>query len=85
MEMSSKEIKEFKLTEKIKAELFAAIEQTMEDDNISQGEIARRIGIFRYNVNKIMRKKVPVSVDFLLKFAESIGLNVEMRIKKTKN
>lgn len=48
------------------------------------GEIARRIGSLRHNINKIMRRKNAVSLDFLVKMAESIGLEVEMKIKQLK-
>lgn len=76
---------EFKATEKIKDDLFTAIEKAMGTENISQAEVARRMGILRYNVNKVMRGKVPVSVDFLLKLAESIGLDVELKVRKIKD
>ena len=60
------------------------IESTMEKEDISQGEVARRIGAQRYNVNKIMRRKFPVSLDFLIKMAESIGLDVELKVRKAR-
>lgn len=67
---------------KIREELLMAIEKAMEKDQISQGEVARRIGALRNNINKIMRRKSIVSLDFLVKMAESIGLEVEMKIRK---
>jgi predicted XRE-type DNA-binding protein len=81
--MSNKDTtRNFKMAERIKYELMVAIERTMKKDEISQGEVARRIGALRYNVNKVMRGKVPVSVDLLLKMAESIGLDVELKFRK---
>lgn len=71
--------------ESLKEELLIVIEKTMEKEGISQGEVARRIGALRNNVNKIVRRKLPVSVDFLLKMAESIGLEVELKIRKLKS
>jgi predicted XRE-type DNA-binding protein len=75
---------EFQMVLRLRQELLTAIEAAMEKDGISQGEIARRIGAQRYNVNKVMRRKLPVTVDFLLKMSESIGLDVEMKIRKPK-
>jgi predicted XRE-type DNA-binding protein len=74
--------REFQMVNRLKRELLAAIEQSMEKEGISQGEVGRRIGAQRYNVNKVMRGKFPVTLDFLLKMAESIGLEVEMKVKK---
>lgn len=70
------------MASRLKKQLLGAIEKSMEKDGISQGEVARRIGAQRYNVNKVMRGKFPVTLDFLLKMAESIGLEVEMRVRK---
>lgn len=60
------------------------IEKTMEMESITQGEMARRLGAQRYNINKVMRGKFVVTLDFLVKMAESLGLEVDMRIKKVK-
>lgn len=75
---------EFVLADKIREELFAQVEKTMDQENISQGEVARRIGAARTNINRVMCRKNAVSIDFLLKMAESLGLDVElkMRLKK---
>ena len=70
---------------KLREELLMIIESAMEKEKISQGEIARRIGAQRYNINKIMRRKFPVSIDFLVKMTESIGLDVELKVKKVKD
>lgn len=73
------------LGEKLKEQLFSVVEKTMEKDGLTQAEVARRIGARRNNINKVMRRKDAVSLDFLLKIAESIGLDVEMKIKRIKN
>lgn len=75
---------EFKAAGKLKEDLLKAIEKKMEIDGISQGEVARRIGALRNNVNQIMRRKANTTLDFLVKIAESIGLDVELMIKKAK-
>lgn len=72
--------KKFHLTEKVKKEIFQLITDTMEKDGVSQGEIARRIGSARPNINKIFRKKEAVTIDFLLKIAECLGLEVEIKL-----
>ncbi|NJL25229.1 MAG: helix-turn-helix transcriptional regulator [Calothrix sp. SM1_5_4] len=68
----------------MKEQLLTSIEKSMEDANISQAEVARRIGALRRNVNQVMGRKKNASLDYILKIAESIGLNVEMRVKKPK-
>ena len=76
--------KDLPLAEKLKKQLFETVEKTMEKDGITQAEVSRRIGARRYNINKVMRGKNAVSLDFLLKIAESIDLDVEMKIRKKK-
>ncbi|MGE3263245.1 MAG: XRE family transcriptional regulator [Bacteriovoracia bacterium] len=76
------DLDEFTLADRLKEQLLTSIEKTMEDANISQGEVARRIGALRRNVNQIMGRKKNASLDYILKMAESIGLDVEMRVKK---
>lgn len=76
------DLDEFTLADRLKEQLLTSIEKTMEETNISQGEVARRIGALRRNVNQIMGRKKNASLDYILKMAESIGLDVEMRVKK---
>jgi transcriptional regulator with XRE-family HTH domain len=76
--------KEFKLPERIREEVFSMIRKTMEKQNISQAEVARRIGAQRYNVNKVLQEKMPVSLEFLLKIAESLGLEAEIKLRLKK-
>lgn len=68
----------------LKEELFSIIEKTMEAESISQGELARRLGAQRTNINNAMRGKIPVTLDFLIKMADAIGLHVEMKVRKLK-
>ena len=70
--------------EQIKDEVFFTIQKTMALEEITQAEVARRTGTQRYNINKVMRGKSFVSLEFLLTIAESIGLEIElkMRLKK---
>lgn len=74
----------FTLADDIREQLFSTIQKTMEKEDISQGELARRTGSERYNINKVMRRKTAVSVDFLLKMAEGIGLEVELKTRLRK-
>lgn len=72
----------FYLAAEVKRNLLQLIRKTMEKNGISQGEIARRIGSARPNVNKIFREKESATIDFLLKIAESIDLDLELRQRK---
>jgi predicted XRE-type DNA-binding protein len=71
--------------EQIKTELLERIENEMLTAGISQGEVARRTGILRTNVNHIIRRSHATSIETLVEIAESIGLKVELRIKKLKD
>jgi transcriptional regulator with XRE-family HTH domain len=73
---------EFQLADRIRTKIFSLIKKTMEEDGISQGEVARRIGSARPNVNKLMRGRDAASIDFLLKIAESLGLDAELKVRK---
>ncbi len=73
---------QFHLANHIRTKLFALIKKTMEEEGISQGEVARRIGAARTNINKLMRGKDTASIDFLLKIAESINMDVELKVRK---
>jgi predicted XRE-type DNA-binding protein len=76
------DLDEFTLAERLKEELLTVIEKEMTAKAISQGEVARRIGALRRNVNQILGRKKNASLDYILTMAESIGLDVEMRVKK---
>lgn len=82
---SDRDTKENKKVIALREELLTMIEKTMEKENISQAEVARRIEAQRYNVNKILRRKFSVSLDFLVKMAESIGLDVDLKVRKIKD
>ncbi len=72
----------FTLADRVRTKLFSIVKETMEEEGVSQGEVARRIGSARPNINKVMRGKDAVSIDFLLKIAESLGLDVDLRARK---
>lgn len=78
------DLDEFMLAERLKEELLAAIEKEMAAKNISQGEVARRIDALRRNVNQVMGRKKNASLDYILKMAESIGLDVELKVRRPK-
>jgi predicted XRE-type DNA-binding protein len=79
------DLEEFTRTAQLKEELLVAIEKEMASKNISQGEVARRIGALRRNINQIMGRKKNVTLDFLVKMAESIDLDVQMKIKRSRD
>lgn len=78
------DLDEFTLATRLKEELLEIIEKEMITKDISQAEVARRIGALRRNVNQIMGRKKNASIDYVLKIAESIGLDVEMKVRKPK-
>lgn len=70
--------------ERLKAELFSALEKQMESEEISQGEVARRIGALRHNINKVMRGKISPSLDYLVRMAEAAEMDLELKAKRIK-
>ena len=70
--------------ERIKDELFAIVQKVMEETGTTQAEVARRVGAQRYNINKIMRKADPVSLEFLMKIAESLDLELDLKVRRKK-
>lgn len=70
----------------IKNKLLSSIEKEMERRDLSQGEVARMIGLDRRNVNKILRgTERGVSIDQLVRIANGIGLDVDVIIKRSKD
>ncbi|MCB9061368.1 MAG: XRE family transcriptional regulator [Halobacteriovoraceae bacterium] len=70
----------------LKEKLTLAILKEMEKQNLSQGEVARMIGLDRRNVNKILRgTERGVSIDQLVRIANGIGLDVDVIIKRSKD
>jgi plasmid maintenance system antidote protein VapI len=74
--------KESETVDRLKDELFSVIEVTMEKEGVSQGEVARRLGAQRTNINLAIRGRIPVTLDFLVKMAESLGLKVSLKASK---
>lgn len=73
-------------TMQIKEKLILAIEKEMVKRDLSQGEVARMIGLDRRNVNKILRgTERGVSIDQLVRIANGIGLDVDVIIKRSKD
>lgn len=73
-----------KLVKNLKEELLVTIEDEMLTQDISQAELARRVGALRRNVNQIMTRKRSATLDLLLRFAEVIDLEIELKIKRPK-
>lgn len=71
---------------KIKNALVLSIEKEMSKCNLSQGEVARMVGLDRRNVNKILRgTERGVSIEQLIRIANGIGLDVDVIIKRSKD
>ena len=70
--------------DRIKEELFTIVEEVMEETGTTQAEVARRVGAQRYNINKIIRKADPVSLEFLMRIAECLELEMELKVKRKK-
>lgn len=60
------------------------IHKTMETEGITQAEVARRLGAQRYNINKVLRGKSSISLEFLLKIADCLGLEAEIKLRLKK-
>lgn len=70
----------------LKEKLTSVILKEMEKKGLSQGEVARMIGLDRRNVNKILRgTERGVSIDQLVRIANGIGLDVDVIIKRSKD
>ena len=71
---------------KIKTKLTEIILHEMKTKEISQGEVARIIGMDRRNVNKTLRgTERGVSIEQLIRIANGIGLDVDVIIKRRKD
>ena len=69
----------------LKIKIIKSIENEMTRRSLSQGEVARMIGMDRRNVNKVLLDDEGVtSLNQLVKIANGIGLNVEMILKRKK-
>lgn len=70
----------------LKEKLTLAILKEMEKRGLSQGEVARMIGLDRRNVNKTLRgTERGISIDQLVRIANGIGLNVDVIVKRVKD
>jgi predicted XRE-type DNA-binding protein len=66
----------------IKEKLIKKILSEMDNQNLSQGEVGRMIGMDRKNVNKTLRgTERGVSINQLIRIANGIGLKVDLIIK----
>lgn len=70
--------------ERLKSKLLSEIESEMAKDSISQGELARRIGAKRTNINMVIRRSSPATLDFLVKMAANLGLTVDLSVIKSR-
>lgn len=81
--MNMKKI-ESKLADQIKEKFFHQLLKVIADRKLTQGEVANRMGIDRTNLNRVLNGKNGVSLEFLLKMAEHIDLDVELKVRLKK-
>lgn len=89
--ISFEEIKaEMLKAEEFKAEFmklkprYEAIEQIIKarkEQNITQSELAKRVGTQKSNISRLESGNYNPSLDFLVKVAESLGKSVSVQIK----
>lgn len=63
---------------------YEAIEQIIKarkEQNITQAELARRVGTQKSNISRLESGNYNPSLDFLVKVAESLGKDLSVRIK----
>ncbi|MEZ4744007.1 MAG: helix-turn-helix transcriptional regulator [Bdellovibrionota bacterium] len=67
----------------IKTKILNEIEKEMKRLGMSQGELGRRMGVERYNINRYLRSyKTPVSFDRIFEMAETVGLDINVTVKR---
>ena len=75
---------ESKLADQIKEKFFGQLQKSIADQKLTQGEVATRMGIERTNLNRVLNGKNGVSLEFLLKMAEHIDMDVELKVRPKK-
>ncbi len=63
---------------------YEAIEQIIKarkEQNITQSELAKRVGTQKSNISRLESGNYNPSLDFLVKVAESLGKNLNIQIK----
>ncbi|MCM1539369.1 MAG: helix-turn-helix domain-containing protein [bacterium] len=63
---------------------YEAIEQIIKarkEQNITQSELAKRVGTQKSNISRLESGNYNPSLDFLIKIAESLGKNLSVQIK----
>ncbi|MEG2821281.1 MAG: helix-turn-helix transcriptional regulator [Lachnospiraceae bacterium] len=74
---------EFKLEYEKLQPRYDAIEQiikTRKEQNITQAELAKRVGTQKSNISRLESGNYNPSLDFLSKVAESLGKNLKVQI-----
>jgi predicted XRE-type DNA-binding protein len=67
----------------IKADLITAILKSVDSQNLTHAEVAKRSGLPRSAVTGILSGSLQkVTLDRILKLIEAVGLTVETRVKK---
>ena len=72
-------------SEAVKQKILNAIEVEMKKKSLSQGDVAKLVGLDRRNINKTLRgTERGVSIEQLIRIANGIGLKVDVIIKENK-
>ncbi|MBK8149887.1 MAG: helix-turn-helix transcriptional regulator [Acidobacteria bacterium] len=68
-----------------KLELSEQICNAMEDSGVTEAELARRLGVSRAYVNKILKGTANLTIASLVKIGTAIGRDFEFRFGKSSN
>ena len=69
----------------LKRKILSKIEVEMKRIGMSQGELGRQLNVKRTDVNRYLRGTNPaVSLERLIEMAETVGLEVDVTIKRKK-
>lgn len=62
-------------------EVIEQIIRARKEQNITQSELAKRVGTQKSNISRLESGNYNPTLDFLIKFAESLGKNLSIQIK----
>lgn len=84
VKMNMMKDKEFREEYKKLTPRYQAIEQIIrarKEQNITQSELAKRVGTQKSNISRLESGNYNPSLDFLVKVAESLGKSLSVKIK----
>ncbi|USN48065.1 MAG: helix-turn-helix transcriptional regulator [Pseudobdellovibrionaceae bacterium] len=69
----------------LKRKILDKIEVEMKKNGMSQGELGRQLGVKRTDINRYLRgTNTAVSLERIIEMAETVGLEIDVTIKKKK-